>query len=120
MVENQWFSGKCDIVTYNFNELIGTKIRALYQRKKGRDLFDIYTALQSGLLNVDSAIYCYKKYIASQGLSVPTATEYAKNLEAKMKDAYFYREIFPFLSQNIEYDINEAYKTVCDRIVNIM
>lgn len=37
-VENSWFSGKCEITTYRLNELLGTKLRALYQRKKGRDL----------------------------------------------------------------------------------
>lgn len=34
-VNNQWFKGPCEITTYNFSELIGTKMRALYQRKKG-------------------------------------------------------------------------------------
>lgn len=40
-VDNEWFSGKCEIRTYNINELLGTKLRALYQRSKGRDLFDL-------------------------------------------------------------------------------
>ena len=44
-MENSWFSGKCEITTYCLNELLGTKLRALYQRKKGRDLFDLYVAL---------------------------------------------------------------------------
>ena len=30
-----------EIRTYNINELLGTKFRALYQRSKGRDLFDL-------------------------------------------------------------------------------
>ena len=44
-VENQWFSGDCKITTYHLEELLGTKLRALYQRRKGRDLFDLYKAL---------------------------------------------------------------------------
>ena len=43
-MENTWFSGRCEITTYQLNELLGTKFRALYQRKKGRDLFDLYVA----------------------------------------------------------------------------
>jgi predicted nucleotidyltransferase component of viral defense system len=39
-VRSGWFSGKCEIRTYSINELLGTKLRALYQRSKGRDLFD--------------------------------------------------------------------------------
>jgi predicted nucleotidyltransferase component of viral defense system len=41
-VSNQWFTGKCEILTYQLDELIGTKVRALYERRKGRDLFDLY------------------------------------------------------------------------------
>ena len=43
-VNNSWYSGRCDITTYRLNELLGTKLRALYQRRKGRDLFDLATA----------------------------------------------------------------------------
>ena len=37
-VENSWFTGEAELTTYHFEELLGTKLRALYQRKKGRDL----------------------------------------------------------------------------------
>jgi len=32
-VNNQWFSGNCKITTYHLDELLGTKTRALYQRR---------------------------------------------------------------------------------------
>lgn len=34
-VKNSWFTGEAELVTYQFEELLGTKLRALYQRKKG-------------------------------------------------------------------------------------
>jgi len=40
------FSGESKILSYEFDELLGTKIRAFYQRDKGRDLFDLWFALQ--------------------------------------------------------------------------
>jgi len=119
-MENQWFTGECKVVTYRFNELIGTKIRALYQRKKGRDLFDLYTALQSRLLDVDVAIDSYRKYMLYSGYQVPSAIEYAKNLETKMKDELFQLEILPFLSPSIEYDAYNAYNLICNHIVERM
>ena len=119
-LDNQWFSGECFVSTYRFDELIGTKIRALYQRKKGRDLFDLYTALQSGLLDVEVAIDSYRKYMVFTGYKVPSATEYANNLEEKMKDEYFRIEILPFLSRNIEYDAYEAYSLVREHIIEMM
>ena len=42
-VESDWFTGECEVLTYELDELVGTKVRALYQRLKGRDLFDVYT-----------------------------------------------------------------------------
>ena len=44
-MKNGWFSGQCSITGYEIEELLATKFRALYQRKKGRDLFDLYWAL---------------------------------------------------------------------------
>ena len=34
-----------DVTTFTLPELFGTKVRALYQRRKGRDLFDLWYAL---------------------------------------------------------------------------
>jgi predicted nucleotidyltransferase component of viral defense system len=45
-VSSRWFEGQCKISTYELDELLGTKMRALYQRKKSRDLFDLTTALE--------------------------------------------------------------------------
>jgi hypothetical protein len=44
-VASPWFTGDADIVTYQPDELCATKLRALYQRSKGRDLFDLARAL---------------------------------------------------------------------------
>lgn len=45
-VDSPWFSGAADVATYAVEELAATKIRALFQRKKGRDLFDLWLAVQ--------------------------------------------------------------------------
>lgn len=41
-VTSRWFEGACAIPTYDLDELLGTKLRALYQR----DLFDLALALE--------------------------------------------------------------------------
>ncbi|KAA6350917.1 hypothetical protein EZS27_001764 [termite gut metagenome] len=58
-VENPWFSGQCNVTSYEIEELLATKLKALYQRKKGRDLFDLYWAMIH--LDIDTAklIHCY-------------------------------------------------------------
>lgn len=62
-VNNGWFKGSCDILTYQLEEMIGTKVRALYQRRKGRDLYDLYKALTLSNLNIEQVITCYKEYM---------------------------------------------------------
>lgn len=46
-VDSPWFGGSAEVNTYALDELLGTKLRALYQRKKGRDLFDLWHALET-------------------------------------------------------------------------
>ena len=45
-VDSPWFRGSADLLTYELEELLGTKLRALYQRSKGRDLYDLAAALE--------------------------------------------------------------------------
>jgi len=63
-IENEWFSGKAELRTYNINELLGTKLRALYQRSKGRDLFDLYYSQQNIDLNYEQIVNCFKEEIS--------------------------------------------------------
>ncbi|PPE03034.1 nucleotidyl transferase AbiEii/AbiGii toxin family protein [Holospora curviuscula] len=41
-VQSEWFNGFSDIITDEIDELMATKLSALYQRRKGRDLFDVW------------------------------------------------------------------------------
>jgi predicted nucleotidyltransferase component of viral defense system len=44
-VDSRWWAGTADVKTFRVEELVATKLRALYQRRKGRDLFDLWLAL---------------------------------------------------------------------------
>jgi predicted nucleotidyltransferase component of viral defense system len=44
-VSSPWFTGDADIPTFTIEELTATKIRALFQRRKGRDLFDLWLSI---------------------------------------------------------------------------
>lgn len=52
-IQSPWFEGQAEIRTYALDELLATKLRALYQRRKGRDLFDLWVGL--GLNGADPA-----------------------------------------------------------------
>ncbi len=52
-VVNPFYEGHAAIPTFQAEELVSTKLRALYQRKKGRDLYDLWLALT--VLELDPA-----------------------------------------------------------------
>lgn len=68
IVDSPWWSGRCDIITFTPAELVSTKIRALFQRKKGRDLFDLWLALTELHLDPDDILEAYPAY-APPGLT---------------------------------------------------
>ncbi len=76
-VEQDLISGNCELTTYMLDELLGTKLRALYQRKKGRDLFDLHRALTLAEVNIDLVIRCYKRYM-ELSYSTPTYNHLSK------------------------------------------
>jgi len=111
-VNNSWFSGKCEIVTYELDELLGTKFRALYQRKKGRDLFDLHKALEHPNLNAENVLKCYKKYMTFDGGKAPSQAVYLANMEEKMQKKDFLNDIIGLLRPEVEYDQQKAYEIV--------
>src|SRR5690606_10921179 len=45
-VSNPWFTGAADVPSFSNEEMLATKLRALLQRDKGRDLYDLAHALE--------------------------------------------------------------------------
>ncbi len=119
-VENSWFSGTANLTTYHLDELVGTKLRALYQRKKGRDLFDLYTALNRGNLNIDNVLECYQRYMEFVVDKIPSYKEFVQNMELKMDDDEFLNDVLPLLRPEIKYDPRVAYQLVFDKLIEKM
>lgn len=119
-VQNGWFNGECMINTYHIEELLGTKLRALYQRRKGRDLFDLDIALTKLDIDVVKLIQCYKEYINfSDGVS-PTSKMFVANMVEKMSDDEFRNDIFTILRPEVEYDNDLAYKKISKEIISVI
>lgn len=116
-VNNHWFSGQCEVLTYELNELIGTKLRALYQRLKGRDLFDLHIALRSGQVEPGQVIEAYKQYLHFVTPHLPTYKEFVINMEGKMTDADFLGDTTGLLSHKVKYNPYEAWKEVHDKLI---
>lgn len=112
-VESEWYTDSCEITTYFLEELLGTKLRALYQRRKGRDLFDLNTAITQKELNFDQILMCYREYMHFVvGNNAPTHKEFFLNMEEKMVDTEFLGDTQLLLRNGEEYNPEEAYEVV--------
>ena len=111
-INNQWFTGSCAITTYHLEELLGSKLRALYQRRKGRDLFDLYKALSTQNVSTEKIIQCYRQYMSFAVEKPPTIKEYLKNMELKMQDDEFLGDTHLLLRPDEHYDPAVAWELV--------
>ena len=116
-VKSDWFSGVCELGTYSLEELLGTKLRALYQRRKGRDLFDLWIGLTEGHSDNEAIVRVFQRYMEAGGHHV-TQEEFRKNLRDKIKNRNFLRDTEGLLRPGITYDPQEAYRLVENRLIN--
>ncbi|MFQ5525241.1 MAG: nucleotidyl transferase AbiEii/AbiGii toxin family protein [Thermoanaerobaculia bacterium] len=114
-VPSRWFSGSSRVSTYALDELLGTKLRALYQRKKGRDLFDLWWASQRAGIDLERVVRCFSEYLGAEGLRVSRA-ELEANLARKLKDRRFVADLHPLLAPGIEWDLEGAAEWVSEDI----
>lgn len=116
-VRSKWFSGTADIVTYEIDELIGTKLRALYQRRKGRDLFDLWYVVSHGMVNLDRVVNVFCRYCANDGVSISCA-EFIKNLELKKDDQDFRLDMNFLMPEHHDWHFESAYEYVMENVIS--
>ena len=120
-VKSSWFNGECNLTTYKLEELLGTKLRALYQRRKGRDLYDLWKAFKHSKINPDLVIKCYKEYMKfSLEKPIPSKKEFLINIEAKKADDEFLGDISALLRPDEKYNHEEAFKILIEELIERM
>lgn len=116
-MENDWFTGSTKIKTYSINELLGTKLRALYQRKKGRDLFDLdYSRLHEDI-DLDQIIKCFNEYMLFSVNKIPTQKQFMQNILGKEQDPEFTGDMEGLIRAGIEYDQEEAFRWIKEEVI---
>jgi predicted nucleotidyltransferase component of viral defense system len=120
-IETEWFSGKAKIRTYNINELLGTKLRALFQRSKGRDLFDLDYSRKHIDLDYEQIITCFKEYISfATGKRPPSKKEFLLNIEEKEVCAEFTGDMEALLRPEIKYNQSDAFQWLKKELIEKM
>ena len=115
-VDNPWFKGTTELPVYHLDELLGTKMRALYQRKKGRDLYDLWIALRSAEVDCNRIVECFECYLNHDGATVSRA-EFEANLAAKLRSDVFLEDIQLLIPADVVYDPVAAAELVRDELI---
>ncbi len=118
-VQSRWFDAESRVRTYTLEELLGTKLRALYQRKKGRDLFDLAAALQSSEVSSQRVVDAFTQCLAHGGHQVRRA-QFEANLFRKLRDPVFAGDLAPLLASGYTWDMYAAATTVQTQLVALL
>ena len=96
-VANPWFSGEAAISTFSREEMLATKLRALLQRDRGRDLYDLAYALEVfETLDVDRIVEMFGQYLALSGQTISRA-QAQERMFAKLANPRFLLDVRPLL-----------------------
>lgn len=113
-VDSRWWSGRADVSTFQIEELMSTKLRALYQRRRGRDLFDIWHVLTD--LHPDDQLVTdgLAHYMADEIFSY---REFSANLAAKLEHPDFVADLDQLTAaSSLRYDVTLAADLIMERL----
>lgn len=113
-LESPWKSGTTQARTFSLNEILGTKIRALHQRKKGRDLYDLSKAIE---LSPDwrRAVEIFLHYMDKNKKAIHRDA-LIRNLQSKMNDPLFINDMTGLVRDLKDYDIRSAADFVISEV----
>ena len=117
-VVNGWHHSKAEIASFEPEELFGTKLRALLQRRKGRDLFDLNEGLKQLPLEPQKLIACFDHYLALEGNAISRAEAEQRMLEKLTRNLT--EDIDPLLPTGVRFtdaDAIEAFTRVWMELV---
>ncbi len=109
------------VSAYDIHEMLGTKMRALFQRRRGRDLFDLYWALTLAKPAVNPAkiIGSFQHYLKLEG-SIAGRAEFISLLDAHLADRGFCSDMNPLLRAGITYDPQKAGDYVKTKLLSLL
>ena len=105
-VASDWYQSKTEIASFEPEEIYGTKLRALLQRRKNRDLFDLHHGLDQLAMDPDKLIASFDHYLALEGKSITRAVAERCMLEKLTRSLI--EDIAPLLPAGIRFNDNDA------------
>jgi len=115
-VESRWFTGQGNLVTYSIEELLGSKMRALFQRKKGRDLFDLWYSFKQLTIDADKVLKAFDAFLKHDQLTI-SKDEYLDNVDAKLSDPDFRNDLAGLIRPGIKFDFDKSWDFLKEKII---
>ena len=95
---------------------MATKLRALYQRRKGRDLFDLWYVTEQKLINLNRVFDIFSKYCNYNDVKI-SREEFIKNLEQKKDNRDFQADMNILLPSKLNWNFQDAYQFILDEVI---
>jgi predicted nucleotidyltransferase component of viral defense system len=105
-VDCDWYKARANILSFEPEELFGTKLRALLQRRKNRDLFDLYKGLERLPMDLGLLVGCFEHYLALEESTISRAE--AEQRMLKKLNRSLTEDIEPFLPSGVSFTEKEA------------
>ncbi len=105
--------------SFDIHEMLGTKMRALFQRRRGRDLFDLYWALtmpSAMQVEPDGIVEAFQHYMEREGTEVQRGA-FLEQLDLRLADRGFCSDMEPLLRTGLQYDPQVAGRVVRDELL---
>lgn len=118
-VNSRWFNGKQVLKTYQLNELMGTKLRALYQRRKGRDLFDLWAALENNMIDSKAVLHVFNEH-GKLNNQIITRAMFEKSLYQKSQHKDFPYDVNGLLMGDTIWAFDEAHDLVQKHLIQYL
>jgi predicted nucleotidyltransferase component of viral defense system len=107
-VDNGWYQGDAEVSSFAPEEMFGTKLRALLQRNKNRDLFDLLHGLEQLALDPDRLVACFDHYLALEGRPITRAVAEQRMLEKLTRSLT--EDVAPLLPMGVHFNDDDAMR----------
>jgi predicted nucleotidyltransferase component of viral defense system len=105
-IDSRWYKKETEILSFEPEELFATKLRALLQRRKNRDLFDLHVGLKQLSMDADKLISCLEHYLSMEGKPISRAVAEQRMLE-KLERSLI-EDVAPLLPVGIQFNDDDA------------
>ena len=117
-VESRWWTGSAEVTTFKLEEILATKLRALYQRKKGRDLFDLCLGLDAKA-DPKKVVRVFREYADRGGLKITRAL-FERSLSQKLELQAFTDDLPVLLPAGVTFDMHTGASRVQDELISLI